>query len=194
MQNILISFAAVIADYRLILKANPIEFMAQEKMYHISQRALREGTILTIGTYGERLRRKDFIEQNYEIHVKEEVFELIRAAHYPQAPSRFNAVFLYPEFSIAKEFYANHFDYQNYVYEVEVLEKTAFVAEMDLLKCDGLSFQTISSNAHKYWQQIQHPNSGSLEVVLSGKAIVRKAVLEPSSIWDTEDDSFLSPK
>jgi hypothetical protein len=168
--------------------------MAQERMYHISQRALREGTTLTIGTYGERLRRKDFIEQNYEVHIKEEIFEIIRAQHYPQAPSRFNAVFLYPEFSIAKEFYANHFDYQYYVYEVEVEAEEVFVAEMDLLKCDGLSVQQISSNAHKYWQQVKHPNSGSLEAVLSGKAIVRKTVLEPSTIWDTEDESFLSQK
>lgn len=168
--------------------------MAQKKMYHISQRVLREGTTLTVGTYGERLRRTDFIEQNYEVHIKEEIFEMVRAQHYPQAPSRFNAVFLYPEFSIAKEYYANHFNYQQYVYEVEVLDDAIFVAEMDLLRCDGLSVQIIKSNAHKYWQQVQHPNSGSLEAVLAAKAIVRKLVLEPSFIWDLEDNSFLSQK
>ncbi len=164
-------------------------------MYHISQRVLREGTTLTIGAYGERIRRTDFIEQNYAVHIKEEVFEMIRAQHYPQAPSRFNAVFLFPEYSIAKEFYANSFNYQHYVYEVEVLSTKAFVAEMDLLKCDGMPFQVIASNAHKYWQQVQHPESGSLEVVLAGKAVVQQVLLRPSSIWDNNiTTSYLDPK
>lgn len=156
--------------------------MAKEIMYHVSRRPLREGTTLTLGAYGERIRSDDFIEENYSIHIREELFEEIRRQHYPQAPSRFNAVFLFPEFSIAKAFYANTCAYKNYVFEVEILEGTAFSVEMDLLKCEGMRFEQITEYAHKYWQQLTHPQSGTVEVILNGKAIVRKTVLEPSSL------------
>lgn len=157
--------------------------MANEIMYHVSRRALREGTTLTVGAYGERIHQDDFIETNYHTHLKEEIFEELRKQHYPKAPSRFNAVFLFPEFFMAKDFYAAICGYKNYVYEVEIVEGTPFIVETDLLKCDGLRFDLIQSNAHKYWQQITHPQSGTLEAILSGKVMVKKVVLEPSSIW-----------
>lgn len=156
--------------------------MANEIMYHVSRHALREGTTLTIGAYGERIRRDDFIEANYHTHIKEEIFEQLRLQHYPKMPSRFNAVFLFPEFSMAKAYYAAIGGYENYVYEVEILEGIPALVETDLLKCEGLRYDSIQSNAHKYWQQIKHPQSCTLEAILNGKAIVKKMVLEPSTI------------
>ena len=43
--------------------------------YHVSHRKLREGTILTLGVYGERIRRHDFVEEKYATYIKEELFE-----------------------------------------------------------------------------------------------------------------------
>lgn len=152
-------------------------------MYHLSNRIIRSGTDLTLGVYGERIRRSDFVEQHYQQHIKEEVFEQVRKAYYPEAPSRFNAVFLFPDFATAKAFYAHTYHYEYYLYEVELAEGVLpFMAEMNLLNCDGLSFEDIQSNAHKYWQQLQHPQSGSIEVIFSGKATVKKMLLSPSEI------------
>lgn len=154
------------------------------KFYHVSHRKLREGTILTIGVYGERIRRHDFIENEYPTYIKEEIVEAIRANHYAHLPSRLNCVFLFAELAIAKEFYANRGRYKGYVYEVVIEEGEALEVEMDLMNCDGLSYQDVSRCAHKYWTQVQHPNSGTLEILLEGKAKVKKMVLAPSNIWD----------
>lgn len=154
------------------------------KFYHVSHRDLREGTILTLGAYGERIRRHDFIKNAYSTYIKEEIFEAIRKEQYPHLPSRLNCVFLFLEFSVAKEFYANRGQYKEYVYEVVIEEGKPIAMEMDLLRCDGLDYQKISACAHKYWKQVQHPNSGTLEVLLDGKAKVKKMVLAPSNIWD----------
>jgi hypothetical protein len=156
--------------------------MANEIMYHVSRHALREGTTLTIGIYGERIRRDDFIEANYHKHIKEEIFEQLRLQHYPKMTSRFNAVFLFPELAMAKAYYAAIGGYENYVYAVEILEGEPFLVETDLLRCDGMRYDLIQANAHKYWQQVMHSHSCTLEAILNGKAIVKKMVLEPSTI------------
>jgi len=157
--------------------------MAQDVIfYHVSQRLLRIGTTLTVGAYGERIRRNDFVEHNYASYIKEEIFEDIRQHFFPSLPSRMNCVFLFPEFSIAREFYANTCGYRNYVYEVRIEQGEPFVAEMDLMRCDNMRYETITANAHKYWKQVRHPNSGTLEVLLNGQATVTKLVLEPSKI------------
>ncbi|WMX12863.1 MULTISPECIES: hypothetical protein [unclassified Aureispira] len=148
--------------------------------YHVSHRKLREGTILTLGVYGERIRRHDSIEKEYATYIKEEIFEAIRVHHYASLPSRLNCTFLFADLAIARTFYA----YKSYVYEVEIDEGVPLLAEMDLLHCDGLSYEKITSCAHKYWQGKKHPNSGSLEVLIEGKVKVKKMVLAPSNIWD----------
>lgn len=148
--------------------------------YHVSHRKLREGTILTLGVYGERIRRHDFIEEEYTTYIKEEIFEEIRLAHYKNLPSRMNCTFLFSDLAVARSFYA----YKAYVYEVEIEEGQPLLVEMDLLNCDGLSYEKISLCAHKYWQERKHPESGSLEVLLEGTVKVKKMVLAPSNIWD----------
>lgn len=151
--------------------------------YHVAQRPLRIGTALTVGVYGERIRQEDFVARHYAPYIKEEIFEEVRRLHYPDAPSRLNCVFLYPDLNIAREYYANTCGYKNYVYAVEIEEGQPFVVEMDLLRCDGMPFSVLVANAHKYWQQVSHPNSGTLEAILSGRVIVKELVLEPSKIW-----------
>ena len=154
------------------------------KFYHVSNRELREGTILTVGVYGERIRRHDFIEEQYKTYIKEEIFETIREQYYPGLPSRFDCVFLFAELEGAKASYANKEGYGAYVYEVEIEEGKSLTVEMDLLNCDGLSFEKITTSAHKYWKEKKHPNSGTLEILLNGRAKVKKMVLEPSNVWD----------
>lgn len=150
------------------------------KYYHVSHRKLREGTILTLGVYGERIRRHDFVEQKYPTYIKEEIFEAVRLAHYADLPSRLNCTFLFADLAVARTFYA----YKSYVYAVEVEEGKPLLVEMDLLNCDGFDYERITLCAHKYWKQKKHPNSGSLEVLLEGKVKVKKMLLAPSNIWD----------
>ena len=156
--------------------------MSGEKMYHVSRRPLSDGTTLMVGAFGEKMQLDDYIASNYHTHIKENIFEEVRKLHYPDAPSRFNAVFLFPDFNTAKDFYAQVCGYKNYVFEVEIQEGTPFIVEMNLLKCEGMRYENLKFNAHKYWQQVKHPNSGTLEVILNGKAVVKKTVLSPSVI------------
>lgn len=151
--------------------------------YHVSQRRLHLKTSLTKGTYGERIRRADFLGANYATHIKEEIFEEVRQRDFADKPSRFKCSFLFPELSIAREYYANAARYQYYVYAVEVEEAHSFVAEMDLLKCDGMSYADIAHHAQKYWSGEQHPNSGTLEVLTTGACSVQELILEPSKLW-----------
>ena len=150
------------------------------KFYHVSKRKLTEGTILTVGVYGERISRHNYIENEYKTYIKEEIFEAIRARHYPDLPSRLNCVFLYEKLTEARESHAKKTAYKGYVYEVAILEGQPLIAEMDLLNCDGLSYQKITACAHKYWSKTKHLESTTLEVLLNGKVLVKKMVLGPS--------------
>jgi hypothetical protein len=156
------------------------------KFYHVSRRKLTEGTILTVGVYGERISRHDFIENQYKTYIKEEIFESIRARHYPDLPSRLNCVFLYGKLTEARESHAKNTAYKGFVYEVEIKEGQPLVAEMDLLNCEGLSYQKITSSAHKYWSKTKHYESTTLEVLFNGKALVRNMVLGPSILVDIQ--------
>ncbi len=120
----------------------------------------------------------------YKTYIKEEIFESIRARHYPDLPSRLNCVFLYEKLTEARESHAKNTAYKGYVYEVELKEGQPFVAEMDLLNCDGLSYQKISASAHKYWSKNKHFESATLEVLLNGNALVKNMVLGPSILVD----------
>lgn len=73
-------------------------------MYHLSKREIRAGSQLTRGVYGERIRRDDFLKAAYASYLKEEIFEDIRQRYYPDAPSRFKAVFLFTDLTTAKAF------------------------------------------------------------------------------------------
>lgn len=141
-------------------------------------------TILTKGVYGENIRRPDFVEQHYTTHLKEEIFEAIRQAEFPDLPSRLSSVFLWQDLATAQAFYAQQGRYQHYLYGVEILEGEPFPAEMDLLHCEGAPYTQIAACARNYWQQVHHPNSQTIEVLLDGQAAVKKLILAPSSIWD----------
>ncbi len=154
------------------------------KYYHVSKRILREGTILTVGVYGERIRRHDYIENQYKTYIKEEIFESLRSAHYPELPSRLDCVFLFSKEEEAMMSYSFINAYKGYVYEVEIRSGKPLEVEMDLLHCDGRSYREIQESAHKYWKGIKHKNSASLEVLLCGEALVRKLVLAPSILGD----------
>lgn len=154
-----------------------------EKFYHISARVIRKGASLTQGIYGERIIDQQTVEQNYKLYIKEKIFEDIRAVAYPDLPSRLNCVYLYADLDIARFYWAANYNYQAYIYEVEVVKGTPFSAEMDLLNCDGLRYTQIKTNAEKYWQQVFHPNSRTMECLLDGKAKVRNLVEKPSKIW-----------
>jgi hypothetical protein len=140
--------------------------------YHVSYRALTEGTFLTQGAYGERVRSNDFVQNHYAQHLKEEIFEAVRQSHYPQRPSRLNCIFLYPELSIAKAYHAHIGRYKTYIYEVSLSQGQTFVAEMDLLHCEGLRYAQIVQQAHRYWSGQQHPQSLRVEKLLVAPSVL----------------------
>ncbi|EJF52080.1 hypothetical protein SapgrDRAFT_0334 [Saprospira grandis DSM 2844] len=152
-------------------------------MYHLSKREIRAGSQLTRGVYGERIRRDDFLKAAYGSYLKEEIFEDIRQRYYPDAPSRFKAVFLFADLTTAKAFWANQDHYQSYIYSVRLAEDAQpFLAEMELLRTDGLPYSDILERAHAYWQQKQQPESMSLEAICTGTVLVEELILPPSSI------------
>ena len=154
------------------------------KYFHVSKRKLTKGTILTIGIYGERIRRHDYIENQYKNYIKEEIFEAIRNLHYPGLPSRFDCVFLFAKENEAKMSYSTVNAYNGFVYEVEIRSGVPLQVEMDLLHCDGLSYLQIQESAHKYWRSTKHEKSATLEVLLNGEVLVKKLVLAPSILGD----------
>ncbi len=153
------------------------------KYYHISRREINKGKTLTQSIYGERIIDQQTVDKDYNLYIKEKIFEDIRSQDYQDTPSRLNCVFLYPDINIARFFWAKEYLYQAYLYEVEIKNGVPFMTEMDLLHCDGLRYTQIKKNAHKYWQQIYHPNSCTLECLLDGKAVVKRLVEAPSKIW-----------
>lgn len=155
----------------------------EQKFYHISRRSIRKGATLTQAIYGERIIDQQTVENSYKLYVKEKIFEDVRALNFPKLPSRLNCVFLYPDEVTAKFFWASEYHYQAYLYEVEIVKGEPFLAEMDLLNCNGLRYTQIKKNANKYWNQIYHPNSSTLEYLLDGKAKVKELVEGPSKIW-----------
>ncbi|MGB0983102.1 MAG: DUF2441 domain-containing protein [Saprospiraceae bacterium] len=154
-----------------------------KKYYHISKREIRAGANLTQSIYGERIIDARTVEADYNLYIKEKIFEDVRLQHFPEAPSRLNCVFLYDSIETARFYWATAYSYQAYLYEVEIKKGTPFTAEMDLLNCDGKRYTLLKKNAHKYWNQIFHPNSHTLESLLDGKATVKKLIEAPSKIW-----------
>lgn len=155
----------------------------EQKFYHISGREITKGKALTQSIYGERIIDQTTVDRDYNHYIKEKIFEDIRQQYFPKAPSRLNCVFLYPDINIARFYWAKEYLYQAYLYEVEIKSGTPFTAEMDLLNCDGLRYTQIKKNANKYWKQIFHPNSCTLECLLDGKAVVKRLIEAPSKIW-----------
>jgi len=149
-------------------------------MFHISPTPLTAGTILTPGGWGQKTEQ--FCSTNYPQYIKEEIFEEVRRTLFPQAPSRLSSVFLFPD-SISAYFYrANWLKYQAFIYKMEIISGEPFVAEMDLLNCNGKQYAHIKSCAEKYWRQVQHVSSQTLEVILNGQARVSNLVIQPSVI------------
>ena len=153
------------------------------KFYHISKRAIRKGAALTQSIYGERIIDEVTVDTQYNMYIKEKIFEDVRQQKFPNAPSRLNCVFLYPTLDIARFFWAKDYLYQAYIYEVEIKSGTPFLAEMDLLNCNGKRYTLLKKNAQKYWNQVYHPNSCTLEYLLDGKATVKTSIESPSKIW-----------
>jgi hypothetical protein len=155
----------------------------ENKFYHISRRSIRDGATLTQGIYGERVIDQKTVDAKYELYIKEKMFEDIRALEFPNLPSRLNCVFLYNNLEIAKFHWAYEYSYQAYIYEVEIVKGEPFVAEMDLLNCNKMRYTQIKNNAEKYWSQVYHPDSCTLECLLDGEAKVKELVEGPSKIW-----------
>ena len=149
--------------------------------YHLSRRPLREGTALTPGVFGERVSSVEFRREHYALYIRERLFEDIRQRFYPQAPSRLQSVFLYPDLALARCLHGYVHHYHGYLYEVEVLDGQAFVVDMDLLNCEGESLELIQDRAKRYWAQEQHPDSASLELLANGATLVRRLIAGPSS-------------
>ena len=156
--------------------------MDKKPFYHISPVPLEKDTILTNGLYGQKIRDPQFIASNYFQHIKEEIFEEVRAIKYPTAPSRLNSVFLCPDLIAAKFYRSTWHKYKSFIYEIEVLEGEPFIVDMHLLECNGFVYGTIKSCAEKYWQLSRHQDSCTLEAILNGKALVRQLISSPSII------------
>lgn len=93
------------------------------------------------------------------------------------------SVFLFADLTTAKAFWANQDHYQSYIYSVRLAEDAQpFLAEMELLRTDGLPYSDILERAHAYWQQKQQPESMSLEAICTGTVLVEELILPPSSI------------
>ncbi len=151
-------------------------------MYHVSKRKLGIGSSLTLGMYGERISTPDFIANNYKNYIKEKIFEEVRKTDFPHWPSRLDCIFLLPSFSVAQMYNAYLKKYDSYIYEVTLEEENPFIAEMDLLDCDGREYEVIQDFAKKYWSQTLHQDSCSLEVLAKGRVVVKELLQEPSRI------------
>lgn len=147
-------------------------------LFHISAVPLTPGTVLTSGLWGQKTVQMQ--ATNYTQYMKEEIFEDVRKSRFPLAPSRLGSVFLFPDETSAHFYRANWLKYHAHIYEIEVFSGNPFVVEMDLLNCNGSQYAQIQSNADKYWRQLQHSNSQTLEVILNGQAKVKSLVAQPS--------------
>ncbi len=154
-----------------------------ERFYHISRREISKGATLTQSIYGERIIDQSTVDHNYNLYIKEKVFEEVRRNIKPDAPSRLNCVFLYSSLEIARFYWAKEHHYQAYLYEVEIQRGTPFIAEMDLLHCNGRRYTLIKTNAEKYWSGVFHENSCTVECLLDGKATVKSLIEGPSRVW-----------
>lgn len=150
------------------------------EFFHMSVSPLPKGAVLSTGLWGEKTN--SMRASNYPQYMKEMIFEEVRASLFPHAPSRLSSVFLFPDLVSARFYRANWMKYGAHIYEIEILSGNPFVVEMDLLNCNGAAYPTIKSKAEKYWNQVQHNFSQTLEAVLQGEARVGDVIEFPSTI------------
>jgi hypothetical protein len=84
------------------------------------------------------------------------VYELIRQAHFPERPSRYESVFAFRDVTDAKAFRKTAPDPSAPIWELEAAD--GFVADMNVVGGD-VPACVMSWNAHRYWSGLPLDNS-----------------------------------
>lgn len=91
--------------------------------FHLSPILLESGSVIKPGNFGRVI---DTYRPNNlgPLAVRELIFEIARLKNFPQKPSRFNSIFLFPTLQHAKT-QLIRFDISSLIYEVELTETDA---------------------------------------------------------------------
>lgn len=151
--------------------------MADSIYYHVSRVKVQEGACLIKGRYGKRVKNREGFG-SFVLH-KEMVFEEIRKKLVPDAPSRFESVFLFKEYSSACAYRFKQHNYAAYIYEAEFQRGKIFEADHVWLDLTTEEVQKINDqpesnrpkaaesifdiHARKYWQQNKVEESCSVD-------------------------------
>lgn len=149
-------------------------------LYWSAKSGLRSGAVVGPGDFRSRLIRQVLIEVHTDSLavtvpdaaemgrvMMELAWETVRLREFPQRPSRFDCLFLWPKASAARRFDSHREACE--LYDVEIREcSRAFAADMNLISYFE-EFETLESmfeRARRYWQAERKDEHG--EILLEG--------------------------
>lgn len=135
-------------------------------LYWSAKSGLRSGSVVSPGDFLNHLMRQVLIEVQTETFAvtvpgaaetgrvtMELAWETVRLREFPQRPSRFDCLFLWPEASAARRFDSHREACE--LYDVEILEcSRSFAADMNLISYfeESETLASMFERARRYWQ------------------------------------------
>lgn len=117
------------------------------KLFHVAPIPLGVGSVIEPGNWGRLMRFND--QQSFVVQ-REKILEEVRAAHYPNKPSRMNCVFCLM-FSSDAAAYRDEFGPRNIIYEVDATRDSASVHIAPIALVPSEEVSDLAQAAHNYW-------------------------------------------
>ncbi|WP_375568745.1 DUF2441 domain-containing protein [Ahrensia marina] len=124
--------------------------------YHCAPIPLAPGSVICPGNFGRVIRQYEPNFGNYPMAFRERVLEDVRAAEFPEKPSRLAAIFLLPSYPVAEKYLEAPERRSLIMYEVETIQEPKLLHVGDWLMAlpedDQAYFDGMSEFARQYWQ------------------------------------------
>lgn len=140
-----------------------------------------KGMISSFSADGIAFKQLLALAKNTGEVLKEYVFEEIRAAEFPDKPSRRRCMFLLPPQASPDEVAAflKLDPSARWLIEIEVLEGATHQADMKHLNCSGSDHSTMATSARAYWGQPGADDAADGEVLFCGRFRIESIVRSP---------------
>ncbi|HET7657830.1 MAG TPA: DUF2441 domain-containing protein [Bacillales bacterium] len=145
--------------------------------FHVSNEKMREGTLLNVN-YGRAVQHPGWFREsdhNYAQYLKEMIFEDYRRAHFPEAPSRLNCIYLFDNLGTANIFKKNY--NKSYLYAVEI-SQGARLSKVDMKWMDlanRMPIHELLKIAHAYFNG-DFTNNKIWEIICDGEIRITKNI------------------
>lgn len=147
-------------------------------LWHLAYSSLPAGTPVQPGSLGEKYRNGGLPSE--QIH-RESVLESVRAAQFPEKPSRLFACFAFDNIKTARLYQRLHFP-NGILHEVQAIAIKYHVGNFSAIQPLPRRAESFEEMAARYWRNDlrvtleEHPTIELTEIVIAGPLMVLRAI------------------